>query len=713
MWKLVFFLAFSLASPALGQYNPNCDGKQVIVHLFEWKWTDIAAECERFLGPAGYCGFQVSPPMEHVILPNDNYPWWQRYQPVSYQLYSRSGTPEQFADMVRRCNAVGVRTYVDAVINHMTGLGRVGVSYGGSSYNGDARDFPGVPYTAEHFTPKNLCPSSDGNVNNYAVEENVRNCYLVGLTDLYGALDYVRNAVAGYLNNLVDLGVAGIRIDAAKHMWPADIANMLSRVKDLPTSHGFPAGSKLFVYNEVIDRNDGAVTVDEYYDTGMVTEFRYCMKLAWGIADYGQLGGLVDYGWGMARDDRAFVFVDNHDNQRGHGGAGDVITHKTPREYKQAVAYMTAHPYGFAQVMSSYYFTNTDEGPPHNADWSTADVVINADGSCGGGWVCEHRWNVIAKMVRFRNAVAGTAMENYWNNGGAVAFSRGNKGFFAMAKGGSMDQTLSTGLPAGTYCNIIDSCATNINVGSDGKARIQINNYEEPIVAICVGCTADSGPTSAPCTGSNCGVTTASPPVDGTCTQAPPSGTSRTVIFVQKATSVGQDLFIRGGIDHTKRPGCVDNAGTSACAISITTNSLGTSTHYDKYNAWRVGDTKLDWYGVQSGQGSYNGQASAGSPLAWTSNTASSSGFQSLNKWGDHYWMLDVNMDCSETEQGWFELKAFLTNSGSGWENDISQGACTGTAGGTAPYTTKNHMGRCGYINVFTFSGNSCEINAF
>ena len=56
---------------------------------------------------------------------------------------------------------------------------------------------------------------------------------------------------------------------------------------------------------------------------GLVTEFRYCMKLAWGITDYGQLGGLIDYGWGMARDDRAFVFVDNHDNQRGHGGAGN------------------------------------------------------------------------------------------------------------------------------------------------------------------------------------------------------------------------------------------------------------------------------------------------------------------------------------------------------------------------------------------------------
>ena len=43
---------------------------------------------------------------------------------------------------------------------------------------------------------------------------------MVGLTDLYGKLDYVRDAVAGYFNHLVDLGVAGIRIDAAKHMWP-------------------------------------------------------------------------------------------------------------------------------------------------------------------------------------------------------------------------------------------------------------------------------------------------------------------------------------------------------------------------------------------------------------------------------------------------------------------------------------------------------------
>ncbi len=41
-------------------HNNNCaDGRQAIVHLFEWKWSDIAAECEIFLSQMNYCGVQV------------------------------------------------------------------------------------------------------------------------------------------------------------------------------------------------------------------------------------------------------------------------------------------------------------------------------------------------------------------------------------------------------------------------------------------------------------------------------------------------------------------------------------------------------------------------------------------------------------------------------------------------------------------------------
>ena len=38
--------------------------------------------------------------------------WWVRYQPVSYLLESRSGTREEFVDMVQRCRAQGVNIYV-------------------------------------------------------------------------------------------------------------------------------------------------------------------------------------------------------------------------------------------------------------------------------------------------------------------------------------------------------------------------------------------------------------------------------------------------------------------------------------------------------------------------------------------------------------------------------------------------------------------------
>ncbi|KAF0291644.1 Alpha-amylase 1 [Amphibalanus amphitrite] len=488
MWSPLVALCLSVAllGPASAQFQPHCDDRQVIVHLFEWKWTDIAAECERYLAGAGYCGVQVSPPNEHVLVTGDGgeypHPWWDRYQPVSYRLESRSGSEDQFRDMVARCNAVGVRIYVDAVLNHMAGLGRSGQGIAGSSFNSDDHDFPAVPYTVDDFNPRSKCPSTDGNVNNYSDMDNVKNCTLVGLTDLDQSLPHTQERIVDYLNRLVDMGVSGFRFDASKHMWPDDLAVIIDRLNNV-------GDSKPFIFHEVIDRNDGAVTVQQYYDIGRPTEFRYPMKIAWGIKDFNQLSNVVDYGWGMAESDKAFVFVDNHDTQRGHAGNADVITHQTPKEYKQGVAFMLAYPYGFTRVMSSYYFgDDTDQGPPHNDDWSTADVVINDDGSCGGGWVCEHRWPAISNMVTFRNAVTGTEMANYWNNGQAVAFSRDQVGFFAMAKGSSMHEHLQTGLPAGSYCNLIDDCATTVQVNGDGTADINIDNDEEPILAICVGC---------------------------------------------------------------------------------------------------------------------------------------------------------------------------------------------------------------------------------
>jgi alpha-amylase len=54
---------------------------------------------------------------------------------------------------------------------------------------------------------------------------------------------------------------------------------------------------------------------------------------------------------------------------------------------------------------------------------------LNSDLSCGGGWICEHRWRQIYNMVRFRNTAQGQPVQNWWDNGNnQIAFSRGNKG---------------------------------------------------------------------------------------------------------------------------------------------------------------------------------------------------------------------------------------------------------------------------------------------
>ena len=60
-------------------------------------------------------------------------------------------------------------------------------------------------------------------------------------------------------------------------------------------------------------------------------------------------------GWGFMSDGNAVVFIDNHDNQRGHGAGGaSIITFWDSRLHKMAVGYMLAHPYGVARVMSSF-----------------------------------------------------------------------------------------------------------------------------------------------------------------------------------------------------------------------------------------------------------------------------------------------------------------------------------------------------------------------
>ncbi|XP_055958798.1 alpha-amylase-like [Patella vulgata] len=480
-------------------------GRTAITHLFEWKWSEIAKECERFLGPYGYCGVQISPSAEHKILPNR--PWVERYQPVSYKLVTRSGNEADFKDMVERCNKVGVRIYADVVVNHMSAEGGTGYGTAGSSYDTYTLHYPGVPYGPNDFNGHSECRTADLGINNYNNAIEVRNCRLLGMPDLRLSSDYVRGKIAGFFNHLIDLGVAGIRVDGAKHMWPGDVAAVLAKTKNL-RSDIYGAGKRMFVYQEVIDMGSEPIKASEYIGDGRVTNFIFGAKLAEIFRKKNPMKYLKNWGegWGMMKSGDAVTFLDNHDNQRGSGGGGNVLTHWEPRAYKLATAFMLAHPYGFSRIMSSYEYNKADheDGPPHNADFSIKDILVKADMSCGNDWSCEHRWRQIYNMVAFRNKAGGDGLSNWWSGGDyQIAFSRGNKAFIAMNLDGfDINANLNTGLPGGTYCDVISGNLENgsctgktIQVGGDGKAQINVgHSWEDPMIAIHIGARQGSSP---------------------------------------------------------------------------------------------------------------------------------------------------------------------------------------------------------------------------
>ncbi|SNT63926.1 alpha-amylase [Asanoa hainanensis] len=442
--------------------------KQVIANLFEWNWTSVAAECTNFLGPRGYGYVQVSPPQEHVR----GQEWWVAYQPVSYRIESRKGTRTQFASMVNTCHAAGVKVIVDAVVNHMANQDKTGPGWAGSAWS--HYDYPGT-YQVQDF--HHCGRNGNDDIQNYGDRYEVQNCELVNLADLDTGASYVRGRLAAYLNDLLSLGVDGFRMDASKHMPAADIANIKSRLS-----------RSAYMVQEVIFGAGEPITPSEYTGNGDVHEFRYGKDLARMFRSE-RLAYLRDFGvaWGYLPSGSAAVFVDNHDTQRDVAG---VLTYRDNGIYALANAFMLAWPYGSPTVMSSYEFSNRDQGPPSNS----AGLTNNA--TCfTGGWRCEHRWQVIANMVGFRNAVNGTAVVNWYDNGNNhIAFGRGTAGYLTIndEDGAINGRSYDSDLPAGRYCDVIHGERTGstctgpvITVGSGGWFTANIAAHDA--VALHIG----------------------------------------------------------------------------------------------------------------------------------------------------------------------------------------------------------------------------------
>jgi alpha-amylase len=457
------------AAPAAASPTGDHD---VIANLFEWNWPSVASECTNVLGPQGYGAVQVAPPEDSLT--RDGHPWWEVYQPGDHDVNSRMGTRQQFTSMVQACHAAGVKVYADAVINHMSGQGST--TYGGKSFS--KYDYPGIYSSADFHHYPGDCPQSDGQIHDYNNFTEVTKCELVGLSDLRTESDYVRGKIADYLNDLLSIGVDGFRVDAAKHIGSPDMKAIEGKLS-----------KSAYIYQEVMPGSPGDLAPSAFEGSGDLLEFVYGQKLR--DQFNGSIANLQSFGqsWGFEPSDKAVVFVANHDTERN----GSTLSYKDGSKYTLATIFSLAWGYGTPQVYSGFNFNGSDDSPPSDSSGHVTGT------NCSSGWQnCLDR--TLGGMVGWHNAVKGTSVANWWSDGSnQIAFGRGAKGYVAINNSGSaLSRTFATGLPAGTYCDVIGGgvsggrcTGTAVTVDGSGNATFQVNPGSA--VAIDVAATGQGG----------------------------------------------------------------------------------------------------------------------------------------------------------------------------------------------------------------------------
>ncbi|KAI9145646.1 glycoside hydrolase superfamily [Paraphysoderma sedebokerense] len=346
------------SSPVKSPYGYD-GSKGGIIDLFGWPYKDIAKECETHLGKAGWLGIKIQPPQEHVI--SDFYPqngelnpWYFHYQPVSYKLQSRAGNRQELRNMIETCRNNGIRVYADAVINHMSGGGndieQHRRSSGGSCIrwgpkNGTAGspffthswtfqvnpftgqrpalEFPAVPYFPSHF-------HCDRVMNDWKDPLILSAGWLAGLSDLHTGLEYVQDRIASYLVDLIGIGFSGFRIDAAKHIKPAELAQILAKTRNFLGGNypnDFMAFSEVILGGEkdLLACADGEynfyVNLDRQYKLNGIDDKDIAKLLIWS-SDYPKEHPIC--GRWVLPSSRFLIQNDDHDQQKSGSSSRDM-----------------------------------------------------------------------------------------------------------------------------------------------------------------------------------------------------------------------------------------------------------------------------------------------------------------------------------------------------------------------------------------------------
>lgn len=395
----------------------------VILHAFNWRYDEVAAQADE-ISARGYRMVLVSPPLK-----SEGSAWWARYQPQDYRVIdSPLGNTESFRLMAQRLATAGVRLYADIVVNHMANESgqRPDLNYPGqrvlARYAAEAAYFERQRLYGD--LSQNLLSPQEfrearciNDYNNVFQVQNWRLCGGGGDTGLPDLNDNDAVVIQQrlYLSALKQLGVSGLRIDAAKHMTAKQLARIFT--DDIVAD--------TFVFGEVIT---GSGLGDPEYQLYLVPYLASSGHAAYDFPMHASLRRAFAFGGNLAEladplergqalpDARAVTFTVTHDMPNNSGFRGQLLD---PVDETLAYAYVLGRNQGTPMLYSD-----------HNE-------------SGDGRWVDAWRRADLSAMIAFHNQMRGEDMHMLAQGACFVIFRRGVRGLVGINKcGNSVDVDL-------------------------------------------------------------------------------------------------------------------------------------------------------------------------------------------------------------------------------------------------------------------------------
>lgn len=409
-----------------------------ILHCFNWTMAEVKAELPN-IAAAGYGSVQLSPLQRPDARKGES--WHALYRPYDLAFKSSAmGSEQDLKSLCDEAATYGIKVIVDVVANHVDATAGYHDTWWDA--NGRVRWNGGIDYNNRYSVTHGQL-GDYGDVNSESAEVCARG--------------------KAYVQKLHDLGVKGIRWDAAKHIGlPSEGCGFWSSVTSV-------AG--MWHYGEILDEpayGQGQL-IKEYAQYMSVTDNKYCDGAA-------KENGGIPFGYGGdwvvnqgVSDKKVVYWGESHDTYSNNDGWS--------KHVDQATIDRAYAAYACRNGAAALYLARPDA-----TDFNSIKV--------GKGSKTAYKSKAISEVNKFRNTMVGKAD---WceASGNAFCVTRQNGGAVIVMKGSGNVSVKNGGgyCPAGTYTDKVSGSTFTVtastisgNVGPTGIAVLYDGNGDDPII---------------------------------------------------------------------------------------------------------------------------------------------------------------------------------------------------------------------------------------